>query len=262
MTDSALAGSRSGAALFARYAFPPNELGYCGPEGSEVLLEGGARGNLDDEVGRRARQFDGAWPYLRLIAAAAGIDDPLDRRVVHAYWLGSDLLDSVAADSLTGVVAEQFGSQPGVAERLAFDGGIADAGPHHGFHVLVVYPWVGMLDKDSDVPRSVLDSCRVRWGRVVSVQDGGARVAVRTLRLVDGLLSLGDEEELDARWSSGAHAFVTDLRPGEQVAVHWDWICDRLDTAEVEALRGRTETQLDAANRWLAAAGAGVPHAP
>ncbi|MDQ3591509.1 MAG: DUF6390 family protein, partial [Actinomycetota bacterium] len=47
MTDSALAGRRSGAALFARYAFPPNELGYCGPEGSEVLLEGGARGNLD-----------------------------------------------------------------------------------------------------------------------------------------------------------------------------------------------------------------------
>ena len=47
------------------------------------------------EIARRARQFDGAWAYLESIARAAGIADPLDERVVEAYWIGNDLLDRV-----------------------------------------------------------------------------------------------------------------------------------------------------------------------
>lgn len=85
----------SGAALFARYAFPPNELGYCGPDGAQVLLEQGLEGSDGEEIARRARLFDGAWPYLEIIAAAAGLDDPLDRRVVEAYWIGNELLELV-----------------------------------------------------------------------------------------------------------------------------------------------------------------------
>lgn len=256
-TGPAPAGSRgtgrdSGAALFARYAFPPNELGYCGPEGAEVLLEGGATGRVDAEVERRARLFDGAWPYLQLIADAAGLDDPLDRRVVHAYWLGGELLDTVDREAFARRVRASFGRQPGVVERLDHSDAVLDAGPHHGFHVLVVYPWIGLLGKDSDVPRSVLDSCRVRWGRVVSVDDGEAQVAVRAMRQDHGRLRLDGEETVAARWASGVHAFVTGLQPGDQVAVHWDWICDRLDDAEAEQLHARTTAQLDAANRWLA----------
>ena len=29
--------SVQGALLFARYAYPPNELGYCGPDGAGAL---------------------------------------------------------------------------------------------------------------------------------------------------------------------------------------------------------------------------------
>ena len=44
-----------------------------------------------DDRGLRAlaQQFAGAWPYLELIAPATGLADPLDRRVVEAYWVGS-----------------------------------------------------------------------------------------------------------------------------------------------------------------------------
>ena len=42
-----------------------------------------------------ARQFAGAWPYLEFIAGVSGIKDPLDRRVVEAYWLGNDLLERI-----------------------------------------------------------------------------------------------------------------------------------------------------------------------
>ena len=54
--------------LFARFAFPPNELGYCGPPDATVLLPGGGH----DEIVGHAQGFDGAWPYLEEIAAASG----------------------------------------------------------------------------------------------------------------------------------------------------------------------------------------------
>ena len=31
--------SAEGALAFARYAFPPNELGYCGPVGARAMLD-------------------------------------------------------------------------------------------------------------------------------------------------------------------------------------------------------------------------------
>ena len=40
-------------------------------------------------------------PYLRLIAAANGIADPLDRRVVEAYWLGNGLLERTDLPAFT-----------------------------------------------------------------------------------------------------------------------------------------------------------------
>ena len=73
-----------GPLLFARYAYPPNALGLCGSEESRALLEYGHAGASDEGLGELARAFEGAWPYLTLIAGANGIRDPLDARVVEA----------------------------------------------------------------------------------------------------------------------------------------------------------------------------------
>ncbi|MEO6208381.1 MAG: DUF6390 family protein, partial [Candidatus Limnocylindrales bacterium] len=78
-------GPIAGASLFARYAYPPNELGYCGPQDSRAVLEYGAAGVVDRGLVELAKGFAGAWPYLETIAGMAGIPDPLDRRVVEAY---------------------------------------------------------------------------------------------------------------------------------------------------------------------------------
>ncbi|MEJ7744552.1 MAG: DUF6390 family protein [Nocardioidaceae bacterium] len=81
--------SAQGARQFARYAYPPNELGYCGPLGAREMLDPAAV----ELIGQRARQFEGAWVYLELLAEVLGLVDPLAREVVDAYWVGSDLLD-------------------------------------------------------------------------------------------------------------------------------------------------------------------------
>ena len=84
-----------GPLLFARYAYPPNELGYCGGDDHRALLEQTSAGVVDGGLRQSLREFEGAWPYLELIAAANHLDDPLDAKVVEAYWLGSALLERV-----------------------------------------------------------------------------------------------------------------------------------------------------------------------
>ncbi|MGZ4600831.1 MAG: DUF6390 family protein, partial [Oryzihumus sp.] len=84
-----------GPVLFARYAFPPNSHGYCGPADNTAFLEMGSAGVVDTGMRLMARQFEGAWPYLELIAGAVGVADPLDPRVVEAYWVGNGLLPRV-----------------------------------------------------------------------------------------------------------------------------------------------------------------------
>ena len=80
----------SGASMFVRYAFPPNQRGYCGPSDTGALLGYGRAGARETEFRPVAQAFTGAWPYLELIAAAAGIADPLDARVVEATGSGTN----------------------------------------------------------------------------------------------------------------------------------------------------------------------------
>jgi hypothetical protein len=242
----------AGEAQFARYAYPPNDLGHCGPPGAGVLLTGGTPGGDDAGLRSRLAQFEGAWPYLELLAAAAGVDDALDTDVVAAYWLGGDLLDAVPSAVLLTMVEHAFGSQPGVQERLAHLAGTPGAVPDHGFHVFVVYPWVGLLGAPGDVPRSVLDSCRVRWGTVVAVDGDHVLVSSAPLTWHAPALDLGPEELVRCRWRQDGRAFVGDLQAGDQVSLHWNWVCEQLDRGQVGRLRERTRRQLRLTNAWLA----------
>ena len=91
----------AGPVLFARYAYPPNALGYCGPgqpaelRAQMALVD--ATGGDDRGLRRLAAGFEGAWPYLQLIASANGRSDPLADDVVAAYWVGNRLLEAVTA---------------------------------------------------------------------------------------------------------------------------------------------------------------------
>ena len=91
-------GSQSaGQALFAQYAYPPNELGYCGPDGRRRRRSG---------LAAHAKEFDGAWPYLAAIAEAVGASDPLDEDVVGSYWVGGPPLAEVDPASPAGSTAD------------------------------------------------------------------------------------------------------------------------------------------------------------
>jgi hypothetical protein len=251
------AATESGPQLFARYAFGPNRLGYCGPEAADELLEVAATRDRDTQrdaaLRHLARGFDGAWPYLELIARENRIEDPLDRRVVEAYWLGNDLLNAVRATSLGDSLAARFRPRA-TSDGWRWLGGKPAAGavPVHAFHVLDVFPRVGLLRSGSvDGVLGVMDACRIRWGRVLERCGEVLVVNVVPLTLVEGRLALGAArpERIDGWWDG--LGFVDAVVPGDVVSVHWSWACDSLSTRQLSRLIAWTVSQIAVANETI-----------
>jgi Family of unknown function (DUF6390) len=249
-TASGPAVPTSGSVLFARYAFGPNRLGYCGPDAVEELFGQGTVGGDDRALRELARSFEGAWPYLELIAQANGRADPLDRRVVEAYWLGNALLKAVRPACFGASLASRFRPRlrPEGWHWLA-DKPAAGAVPVHAFHVLDVFPRIGLLRSGAvDRALEVMDSCRIRWGRVLERDGDWLVVNVVPLVLAGGRLELGPARpERVQAWRDGV-AFVDDVLPGDIIAIHWSWACDRLSTEQLAGLVTWTTREIAVAN--------------
>ena len=227
----------TGPLLFARYAFPPNAAGLCGPPDS-AALGGYAAAGESGELIRLASQFAGAWPYLLLIAAANGIADPLDRRVVEAYWVGNGLLDNVRIADYGAFLDERFRGRAGRGWESIAAAIPAGAVPHHSFHVFCVYPWTGLLREGRTEPAlRILDSCRISWGQVVTAEP--LIVARRPLTWDGRVLALGPPAPCEV-----AAGFVGGLRPGDWASLHWNSVCDRLSPAQLRALLRYTTRHL------------------
>lgn len=239
-------GGRAGAGVlaFARFAYPPNAVGACGADDPAGLLEQVAAEVVDGGLRERAAQFQGAWPYLRLIAAANRLDDPLDHRVVAGYWLGEEAARAVRLRPMADHVRDRFARRAGGSwGRLAalLD---PEAVPDHAFHVLAVYPWVGLLREGVTEPSlDVITSCLVRPARVTAVRGDRLDVSVPRLAWDGRRLRLGSDVDGTLTWSRQGHALVEPPRPGHLVAAHWDWACHRITPAQAVALRSRIDAQ-------------------
>jgi len=238
----------SGALLFARYAYPPNALGLCGADVPATLLDYGDARASDPGLAELVRTFEGAWPYLALIAEANGLD-PLDARVVEAYWVGNRLLSRVAPAALARHVGERFHGRLGSAGDTIPAVVAAGAVPHHCFHVFGVYPWLGLLRSGIvDEPLRVLDQCRTTPARVLAVEGDEADVLAPPLSWEMGLLRLGPPEARRVRWQEDGRGFVPRPEPGDLVSLHWDFVCDALTPAAAARLERVTRGVLAAVN--------------
>ena len=243
----------SGAILFVRNPFPPNHPGYCGPTDSQSFFEYGTNGVADGGLRALARQFTGAWPYLELIAGATGVPDPLDRRVVEAYWVGNSLLDRVGTRALGGSMEERFRQSTGRQFASLTESVLAGGVPHHSYHVFCIYPWVGLLGQDrrGQQALNVLDRCRIRWGQVRQIIGDQVVVESQPLSWDGRRLGLGPAVHETAVRSLDGAGLGPELAVGDWVSLHWEWVCDRLSPRQLNALRRYTRLHLAVVNDRL-----------
>jgi hypothetical protein len=234
--------------MFVRFGYPPNALGYCGPADATLVAElvatdgGEARAELEHLV----EAFLGAWPYLELIAQRANLS-PLDQSVVEAYWLGNSLIEGVEPLIWGNSLDDRFRRRAGwdwdkVVGALN-EGGV----PNHAFHVFCVYPWVGLLQSGTtEAALEVLDQCRIRWGRVVEVTNGSVLVESQPLSWDGATLQLGPPriESVDPPITPD----TTSIQPGDDVAMHWNFICQPLTGNQLRALQGNHARHLTLVN--------------
>ena len=111
--------------------------------------------------------------------------------------------------------------------------------------MLAVYPWVALLPVRSRAALAVLESA-ASAGAPWRGSTGTARGPLAPVDLDGTRLALGDEREELVRWRDAGWALAGGLEPGEVVACHWDWACDRLTPEQAEQLAERTAHQLEA----------------
>lgn len=243
----------SGLLLFARYAFPPNRLGYCGSPDHEGLFGYLTEERADPGLRQLAQKFEGAYPYLRLIAEANAQRDPFDPRVVEAYWIGNAFLERVGASLLYESLLERFRPRMDARSFSWMTGGLSDGTrPHHNFHVFEVYRRAGLLrDERATIALERMDQCRISWGRVTCVEGAEVIVDRSPLVLAGGKLALGPAVPMRILRQIDGRGYLDDFRPGEIVSIHWNWACDRLGASGLRALSRATRSAIAHTNRTL-----------
>ena len=226
----------------------PNRLGYCGGPLADELFDYVLEDYADAGTDRLITQFEAAYPYLSFIASSTGIANPMDPRVVEAYWIGNGLLDRVSDrgfhEYMVDTVARKI---PKRLQSLVIPKVAKGSRVNHAFHVLDVSPRAGAFDHDL---RS-MDLCRISWGTVATVKTGEAVVLRRPLEYFEGSMRLGEEIRHTARYEAGGKSYLTDLVPGDTVTMHWDWVCDRVNGDQVRRLESETVRHIALANETL-----------
>ncbi len=243
----------SGLLLFGRYAYPPNRLGYCGANEHETLLDYLSIGRSDTGLAELARKFEGAYPYLRLIARANGIQDPFDPRVVEAYWIGNRLLEKVESSLFYSSLKERFRPRMTTREFTWLTTTLeTGAKPHHNFHVFDIYRRAGLMrDGHATVALGRMDQCRISWGRIVSIEESELVVERAALELKNGKLALGRPQPIRLTRRIGGRGYAEDLRPNDTVSIHWDWVCERLSPDKLRRLVANTRRAISNTNTTL-----------
>ena len=242
--------SADGVLLFGRYAFAPNRLGYCGPEDNQALLEYVAAKNPDRGLVELAKRFEGAYPYLHLIAQANRIADPFDLRVVEAYWIGNRLLDTVQPAAFHESLDSRFRARMTASEFgwLARKVELA-ARPHHSFHVFDVYVRAGLMrDERAGIALETMDACRVSWGRVSLVEPADLVVERPRLELTCGKLTLSEPCTMRVSRQLDGKGFIDQVQVGDVVSIHWRWACEVLSPAALARLNMASRRSMELAN--------------
>lgn len=233
---------------FAPYRSSPDAMEYNGGPESLRQLQYLAADEKDRDLTELILQFQSAYPYLYQISSAAGIRQSIDSRVLEAYWIGNELLK--ISGNLELSQAQEKKALSRITDRLqrfVTAKRAALALPNHSFHIFDVLGRAGSMVDNIEV----LDQCRISWGAVISVEADTARVVTRSLQLTDRTISLADPKILTANWRSNGGHCMKDIKSGDVVTLHWNWICEVISPSHARVLERATQRHITLANQTL-----------
>lgn len=231
MSDS----EREGLLLCARYAFMPNQLGYCGGKTHPELFQQTVNHVADSALRAILTQFHDLSAYIGLIAQHHDIADPFDYRVAEAYFIGNALTDGVEMRNLHQRLLPKKTTQltPG-------------AFPHHSFHVLNI-----CLNEELPLTPEVvagLNQCLIQPGLIIRILDTHMEVECTDLSFANDRLQLTSTVKKIVVWQLDGQHVIADPQVGQTVAIHWGFVCDILTDEQTMQLRHYTNLALALAN--------------
>lgn len=240
-----------GTILWARYSFVPNRLKYCGPDANLELFEYATRKTGDRKLREILSEFEAAYPYIQFIAQENRIRDPFDWRVVEAYWLGNDLLDSISLDKFYWHLKKHYFKKAKTTK--VFQGIVAKipAGikPCHAFHVLEIFQKIGSMRGINIGPvLNTINNCLIGWGKVVRVSDDFLEVEHWPLVFSKSKLIFGPRQIKKIEYKYQNKSFFDIPQIGDWVSIHWNWACDVLTPRQLKNLQKWTFWHLKLAN--------------
>ncbi len=203
---------------------------------------------VDEGLIEILHRFETLYPYLVLIAASNGMNDPFDRKVVEAYWLGNKLLGQVKGSSFANHLTDALKLKMKIpmSKLTPMMNHVIDGVPQHNFHVMNIFIRTGHETVTHTL--STMDECRISWGRLVgefnNTKMTKRQYIVRTQPLVY------EREKLTL--GVPVNKIVTDIamspKIGQWVSLHWGYICDVLTMQQLQLLKKHTALALSFAN--------------
>lgn len=225
----------SGARLAILYGYVPCQLGLCGPENAKKkkiitkYLKG--KKNLENEIKKILKEFKGAYPYYQLIARSNKIGNPLDVKVVEAYWLGNSLLDTIKVSEFKKMIRSSFVPLGKISETKVKN--LPNSAlPYHNFHVL----FLGSVTGRINLKGKISDVCRVSSGEVKKIKKDFLAVEYKPLKF-GKKITLGNRKIKKIKWNKD---ILPEVKIGDWISMHWNTAIQVLKTEEIENLNKYT----------------------
>lgn len=240
-----------GIARCSRYSLGPNRLHLCGPDLNREMLDYLDENAADDGLANILKQFKTLYPYLQQIAHANQIKDPFDPRVVEAYWLGNQLLDTISPKTyyrhLTDNLQIQKMSPHQQMDQLK-DKLYQGALMHHSFHVLNI--WRRTSHHDIKHTPTTMDKCCITWGKVLRVSGPVLTVYRRPIALIGNQLSFAAPQGQKITRRLEDTSLLDEVKAKDYVSLHWDTPCEIITAEQVANLKKYTSLSLQLANQY------------
>jgi len=236
----------------SKYSFGPNRLHYCGPDANRELLAYIKSGTRDPGLDSIIKGFKTLYPYLKFIAEANGIRDSFNDKVVEAYWIGNELLETIEKKNFYRHLLEDHELKKRIGGK-AFEE-ITEkiqegAVPHHSFHVFNIWKRAGNSGREHTLES--MDSCRVSWGAVEKVDGPSIFVSTEPLVYENGKIFIGAKTNKKITRNLGSDFDIEQLKPGDTITMHWDVPCEVITANQALTLKKYTIKHLKLANKTI-----------